>query len=403
VKRVLIPYVLCILLIFLPVLFTACAPASWNRAKEAHRVGNMVGAVENAVQTLRQKPGYEKAIDFLEINLPVYYRQLEEWARRGEAAGEWDDVYDIYRRIQRISDAASSLPPLRHPKTKALVSFETRNVTEALINARNSAAEMHYQWGLRLEREGRDREAANAYRMAREYIFDYKDTAERYSRTRAAALQRIAVLPFDNLSGNRQFGLLGEIISDQLVTHAMSDRRNLEFLEFVTRERLDQLIAEQQLSRSGYIDPSAAVQIGKLLGIHAFVFGKVLSVITEYYPETREVIREDKEISQGRNQPNITVSATVTVFRRRATARIVSSYQIIDVESGAIVRSANLPQETEVVVEFARFRGDERALSAKSKALVDRGEQYPPPANELVFLTVERISKLLADEIVRFF
>jgi hypothetical protein len=384
-------------------MLSACAPASWNRAKQAHRSGDLVGAVEHAVLTLRHKPDYKKAIIFLQTNLPVYYRQLEERARRGEQTGDWDGAYDSYWRIQRISDAVSSLPPQTDPETKTRFSFETRDVMTALINARESAAEMHYQLGLRLERDGRDREAARAFSRAQEYISGYKDTVERYSRSRAAALRRIAVLPFDNLSGKRHYGMVGEIIADQLVTHAMANRRNLEFMEFVTRERLEQLISEQQLSRSGYLDPASAVQVGKLLGLHAFVFGKVLAISAQYYPETREVIHEEKEISPGRNEPRIHVSATVTVFKRRATARIVSSYQIIDVETGTIIRSVNLPQETEVVVEFARFRGDERALSSRSKMLCDRGEQFPPPENELVFLTADRISIILAEEIARFF
>ncbi len=395
-----------ILFVIFPVLLVfseGCAPASWKRAEQAHRSGDMVGAVMHAAQTLHGKPGYKHAVRFLKDHLPVYYNRLENHAAAARQTGDWDAAHDAFSRIARISDLISSLPPQNDPDSGSPIIFEVRDVSERLAEAQTKAAEMHYRRGREYEAAGKYREAARSYTRVREYLPDYRDSMQRYERSRSQALQRIAVIPFDNLSGKRQFGALGEIVADQLISHVMSDRRNLEFMEFVTRERLNQLIAEQRLGQSGFVDLSSAAELGRLLGIHAFIFGKILSVTTHYYPETREVVREEKEISRGRNEPKISVSATVTVITRKATARMVSSYQIVDVESGTIVHSATIPQEVEVRVEFARFRGDERALSTRYKALCDRGESFPPPVDELVFSVADMISKSLAREVAGHF
>lgn len=395
----------------LPVLFllllslfvtSGCAPSSWKRSQQAYRDGDMVRAIEYSVETLRKKHGYEKAVNLLKYILEPTYDNLYSEAERSGKSGDWDHAYQKYVTIERISAMIATLREQPDP-FGGTIKFPTRNVRSEIEHATREAAEMHYKNGRALQRRGRNREAARAFTMAMSYIPDYRDSVTRYNISREAALIRIAIMPFDDLTGQRVYGALGEILADQVVTNIMTDPANLEFLELVTRDRIYALLAELELAQTKYIDKRTATAVGKLLGIHSFVFGNILSAGVQYLPDSREVIREEAEISRGRDEPKETVHATVTVTTRRANARMVASYQVIDVATGSIIQSVNVPQDIEIIIEFATFRGDERALSRRSKQLVERGAAYPPPENDLIFHLTELVSKDLAGRLARFF
>ncbi|MBI4418121.1 MAG: hypothetical protein HY563_05045 [Ignavibacteriales bacterium] len=279
----------------------------------------------------------------------------------------------------------------------------TRTVDEGVRRTRNRAAEQHYAAGLRMEERGMAKEAAKEFSRTIEYIHDYKDAGQRYEANRRAAVMRIAVMPFDNLSGKDWYGALGSVVADRIISAAMERPQHMEFMEFVTREKVDELIRELKFEGSEYVDPASAARIGKLLGIHAFVFGKITSIVTDYPPDIVETYREEDEISQGKDKPKKKVTATVTAISRRATAKVTTSYQIVDVERGTIVKSGTVPRLETVEIRFGRYRGDEEALSYRSKQLCAVRESYPPPDDEMVSRVTELAARELARDIAAFF
>ncbi len=88
---------------------------------------------------------------------------------------------------------------------------------------------------------------------------------------------RIAVLEFENKanSGWHWWSDRGaEAMQDVFVTELVKSGK----FRVIDRERLDALMREKNLSLSGDVDPSTAVQAGKLLGVEYFLVGAV----TEY-------------------------------------------------------------------------------------------------------------------------
>ncbi len=75
----------------------------------------------------------------------------------------------------------------------------------------------------------------------------------------ALAERTLAVLPLDEAAGSEEYAGLGRAISGMLV----SDLSKAEGLQLVERQRLDALLAEIDLSGSGFIDPKTAVTLGK--------------------------------------------------------------------------------------------------------------------------------------------
>ncbi|GJQ21408.1 MAG: hypothetical protein HBSIN02_17630 [Bacteroidia bacterium] len=392
-----------LLIIAFGFLLGGCSPASWRMAERAYNAGDIVSAVAYAVQTLRENPGYADALDFLARELPVAYESFATRAQRAERAGDWDTAFALYEDITAMSDAVGSLPSQRHEDTGQIVQLPTRVVDDELRNARLQAAEQHYAAGLRMEEQQMAKDAAKEFSRTLEYLPDYKDARQKYEVNRKAAVMRIAVMPFDNLSGKQWYGAIGTIVADRIISAAMERPENMEFMEFVTREKVDELIRELKFGRTEFVDPASAAQIGKLLGIHAFVFGKITSIVTDYPPDIVETYKEENEISQGRDKPKKKVSATVTVVTRRAIGKLTSSYQIVDVERGTIVQSGTVPRTETVEIRFGRYRGDEQALSYRSRQLCSVSEAYPPPDDEMVSRVAEAAARDLARDIAAFF
>ena len=90
---------------------------------------------------------------------------------------------------------------------------------------------------------------------------DYKDAA-------------IAVLPFVNTSNSARLDYLEAAMARMLVT----DLKQSQSLKVVTRDNLDDVLAELKLDRSALVEPSNAQKIGKILGADLIVAGSILSV-----------------------------------------------------------------------------------------------------------------------------
>lgn len=380
-----------------------CAPQAWKLAERAYESGDIVSSVRYTAQTLREKPGYEDAINFLTRIFPSTYEEYYSRAKRAESINDWDEAFKLYTTIRTLSDIVAGIPKQTDPNTKTLISFPTKNVESEIEVATKNAAEKHYQNALSLEKAGKYKDAAKSLTRVLEYIGGYKDAAERYEKMRTAAVRRVAVMPFENKSGKREYGEIGEGISENIISEAMADPKNLEFMDLISRDRINQLVTEQKLGKTGILDEGTAVEMGKVLGLHAFVFGKVTSISTNNPPETKSRKEERAEIYQGKDKPKRQVYAVVDITTRKANARITCSFQIIEVATGKIVKSGTVPSEEEIVIQFGRFSGDEDALSSESQYLCSKADEYPPSADELVQKAVGNAAKALAKEIAGYF
>jgi TolB-like protein len=390
-------------LLFATLVLWGCAPQAWKSAEHAYQSGDIVSSVRYTAQTLREKPGYEDAINFITRIFPSTYEDYYSRAKRAESINDWDEAFKLYTTIKTLSDIVAGIPKQTDPNTKTLIQFPTKNVESEIQVATNKAAEKHYQNALSLENAGKHKDAAKAFTRALEYISGYKDATERYEKMRTAAVRRVAVMPFENKSGKIQYGEIGESISENIISDAMADPKNLEFMDLISRDRINQLMTEQRLGKTGILDEGTAVEMGKVLGLHAFVFGKVTSIATSNPPETKSRKEERAEIYQGKDKPKRQVYAVVDITTRKAKATVTCSFQVIDVATGKIVKSGTVPSEDEILIQFGRFSGDEDALSSKSRNLCSKADEYPPSPDELVQKAVGKAAKTLSEEIAGYF
>ena len=129
------------------------------------------------------------------------------------------------------------------------------------------------------------------------------------------ARKRIAVLSFDPPMEYRA-AQIGNIIGDMLTTALV--KMGLEVIE---RSQLEAVLREQQLARSGIIDPATAVEMGKILGVDYILGGR----ITEFG------IRDESQLG------GVIAQFSVGVRVRQSTARVKADVRLIDVRTGRIL------------------------------------------------------------------
>ena len=85
---------------------------------------------------------------------------------------------------------------------------------------------------------------------------------------------RIAVLDFPDLGGNVTG--LGRFVAEELTTRLFLARR----FEVIERQLLNKVLDELKLSAAGFVDPSSAQELGKILGVSAVVSGTLSHLST---------------------------------------------------------------------------------------------------------------------------
>ena len=84
-----------------------------------------------------------------------------------------------------------------------------------------------------------------------------------------AAGLTIAVLPFQNNTGDASLNAAGAAMADVVATRLVG----LRGIKLVERQRLAQIAAESRLAMAGLTDEATAAQVGKLAGADALALG----------------------------------------------------------------------------------------------------------------------------------
>ena len=113
----------------------------------------------------------------------------------------------------------------------------------------------------------------------------------------------VAVVRFDNDTGDTRYDNLGRAMSSMMI----SDLSAIERIQLVERERMEEVMAEQNLQYSGRVDEETAVTLGLIVGAQYMVFGSFVTVDPEMRIDTRVTKTETAEIVttadvRGQNQ-----------------------------------------------------------------------------------------------------
>lgn len=99
------------------------------------------------------------------------------------------------------------------------------------------------------------------------------------------APKALAVLDFDNNSGDSRYDPLGKGVASMMI----SDLSSVPSIQVVERQRLQDLMREMDLQRSRYFDPSTAQQLGQMVGAEYVLVGSLVAMQPKIRIDTRVV------------------------------------------------------------------------------------------------------------------
>jgi TolB-like protein len=161
----------------------------------------------------------------------------------------------------------------------------------------------------------------------------------------------VAVLSFAGGSIARPgaYAAVGRGIGE-LLTTSLAARGDIRVVE---RTRLDQVLAEQKLSQSDQVDPTTAVQVGKVLGVRHIVSGGFLV-------DGRDRLRFDVRA--------VNVETSEIEFRETIEGKVDDLLSLMDRMEERVAKSLGL---SGVVRQAGRPAGTDAARQAQAKALID--------------------------------
>ncbi len=113
--------------------------------------------------------------------------------------------------------------------------------------------------------------------------------------------RRIAVLYFDNNSGEAKMKALSKGLADMMIT----DLSKYYMLNVIERDKLEEIMKEQDISQTGRFDQSTALKLGKLLGVECILAGSYFEMMGSFRMDARIIDVETGKIirSEGVNGP----------------------------------------------------------------------------------------------------
>ena len=387
-------------------------------ARDAYRRADYDSAVFLLARSLQLSQDYEESQILMADAFLMANRMHEDVIDKLESSSDdfrYAGIAREYQSLISLHDAVKMLPPIRHPKTGVLLDLEIIDFSSQLEQANQMAAEAHYLAGSQLSQSqdlDQQKAAAKQFKKALSFVPDYKDAATLYQSTRKAGVKRIAVFPFEDLSGkDRKYGAIEQLVVDEMVTAVMKDPSATEFLELVSRDQLDRVLAEQKLGLSGMVNDETAMEVGAILGVHEILTGKITQIIyspvrtvnRQYDESRRVVIRTEKyKDDEGKTKSRKIygdVEAQVRHYTRTTKAEIKGSYKIVDVRTSKVLVSESFEGNSAFSTEWATVKGDTRALRSSTARLARKGETIAPVATEMVSQAATDLANSLSNSL----
>ncbi len=408
---------------------------------KAYENGNKIDALQFFIVKVTDDPKHQKSVDMIKKLLPEVIELRKANAKRFEKTGQWEKAQKEYDRLRRLDKVLQSLIVYDNKKR---LQFPRIDVAEAQAEATDNAAERYYLQGVEaMKTIGKADEAVKFLKEARKFDPDYKDAKELSAQALyndgiahinegnfkaavstlwqirdfypdgfmdseeqiAAAIDsakvKVAVMPFDDLTFRMKYGDVGSNLSSQVIAAGVS--REPIFVDFVSRDYVNALLAEQNFGSSGRVDPSTAPALGKLIGIHVFVFGKV-TTINPNYPR---VLKVDGKVSGTiyRGGEERFVAATWSKYTRTGKVTVSANYQIVDVKTGRILDSNSLSRTSSSTAQWVSYWGDEEALRLDTsiKAHNTTGDMSVDPPEILASYALNQISNAIATSVLKYY
>lgn len=341
--------------------------AACSSGKKAYERGDYYGAVMKAVTRLRTNPDHSKSMETLKSAYPLAVDYFKSQANNEIASNspyKWKNAIQSYNSINQLYEAIRQCPGCM----KAVK--DPVNFYNEIGPLKEKAADESYTAGINSLMKGDRNEAKKAYFNfvdAQNFVPGYKDVVEYLDKAKDVATLKIIV---EQIPVPARYNLSGGFFQDKVEEFLHTNYTEQTFIRFFTPEeaRSVQLAKADQVLRIQFDDFS--------------VGNSVLKEKEETV--TRDSVKVGEAKVNGKVIPVYnTVKAKLTTYQKEISSNGLLSMIVVDARTNGVLATRKFNGEYVWVSKWARFNGDDRALSALQLAMCKQKEQQPPVHQDL--------------------
>jgi hypothetical protein len=351
----------------LPIWILLIIIAGCSSGKKAYERGDYYGAVMKSISRLRQNPDHSKSAETLKGAYPLAVEFYETQASNEIASNspyKWKNAIQAYDQInsmyEQIRQCPGCLRVVRTPK----------NYYAEIGPLKEKAAEESYNAGIAALMKGSREEAKRAYfnfKDVQAFVPGYKDVIEYLDKAKFEATVKVIL---EQIPVPARYNLSGGFFQDKIESYVHSNYSDQDFVKFYTpREAKSMKLAKaDQIMRIQFDD---------------FSVGNV-NLKEKEETVTKDSVKVGDVKVEGKTVPVYnTVKAKLTTYRKEVVSSGLLSMIIVDAKSNGVLTHKKFNGEHAWVNTWARFNGDERALTEQQLLLCKQKESQPPVPQEL--------------------
>ncbi len=338
-----------------------------SSGKKAYERGNYYEAVMKSVNRLRQNPGHSKSIEALQSAYPLAVEFYENEATNEIASNsnfKWKNAIQSYNSINALYEAIRQCPGCKTAVPNP------KNYYAEIGPLKEKAADESYNAGINALMKGNRNDAKNAYfnfSDVQHFVPGYKDVVEYLDKSKFEATLKVIV---EQIPVPARYNLSGGFFQDKVEEFLHTNYTDQSFIKFYTPE-------EASSVNLPYADQIMRIQFDD------FSVGN--SVLKEKEETlTKDSVKVGEAKIAGKTVPVYnTVKAKFTTYRKEITSTGLLSLVVVDAKTKGVLTTRKFNSQFVWISEWARFNGDERALSDEQLKICKLREQQPPNPQDL--------------------
>lgn len=341
--------------------------AACSSGKKAYERGNYYESVMKSIQRLRQNPDHSKSAEILKSSYPLAVEYLEQEANNAIASNspfKWKTAIQSYNLINNMYEEIRQCPGCMK------VVRDPKNHYADIGPLKEKAAEESYNAGIEALMKGSREDAKRAYFMfvdVQNYVPGYKDVIEYLDKSKFEATVKVII---EQIPVPARYNLSGGFFQDKVEEFVHRNYTDDGFVKFYTPR-------EAQASNLQKADHIMRIQFDD------FSVGNVKMTEREE-TVTRDSVKVGEAKVDGKTIPVYnTVKAKLTTYRKEVISSGLLSMVIVDANTGGVLTHNKFDGQYVWVSNWARFNGDDRALSEQQLQLCKQKETQPPVPQDL--------------------
>jgi hypothetical protein len=358
-----------------------------SSGKKAYERGDYYEAVMRSVSRLRQNPDHSKSLETLKNAYPLAVEFFETQAKNDIASNtnfKWKNAIQSYNSINQMYEAIRQCPGCMKV-VKSPVNYYTE-----IGPLKEKAADESYNAGIEALMKGNRNDAKRAYfnfADAQNYVPGFKDVIEYLDKAKDEATLKVVV---EQIPVPARYNLSGGFFQDKIEEFLHNNYTEQTFIKFYTPE-------EAKSVSLPYADHIMRIQFDDFT-----VGNSVLKEKEEVV--TRDSVKVGEAKVNGKSIPVYnTVKAKFTTYRKEVMSAGLLSMVIVDGKTNGVLTHRKFNGEYVWVSQWARFNGDDRALSDQQLSLCKLREQQPPAPQDLFLEFTKPIYNQLIPSIRSFY